>query len=628
MVCKACGAVNPDGTKYCKICASPFDSDAPEVYQSPKYVTPPATEEPAQPGKDGWGFVRAPRWPKPEFDAGSITEEDLSAFEQEQASPEAQQQDYTGYAPRHFIPSVGENDTASPVGHAPSRFSTAAGRPAEYRNNADDYDYTGETIPPPRATVYSMNDEEGDYSPVAPRLNTAPIPYRTREQAAKTPDYGFTDHRTKKSHSRHRTVGVHSRSNMKNTLFWVAAGFLAVVVVVLLLSLFTRNSGGIGAFISGIFSSSPITRDAVVEASKTDDGQPAYAITIYARNGSTVRFTAGTTQKDFPVTNGKIGVRIAEAMWIPQEPVDSSPVQVTPDFKVISEDGTTTQVEMDPIPITVPSLTMTITSPQSANVTTDSGKIQVTGTLSDPGAMAYINDQECTVDADGNFNGTYSLTQTGVQTVSIEGRKAGFVTAKSTLTVDSSAEATTIALAEGATLRGSAESFTVNGTMESGSTITVTGDVVGEAVVDSAAGTFSFTANTPEVGKYSAVVTATKNGVSSTKEFHLEHAPDLDTYAQGAHAMDYARIVAAPTHSQAYKCVGTIEEIIQDGETILAKMDVGSGNLIVFEYHPNYPSAATVAVGDGKTYSVFAYPNGKHEASGLPLMYAWFIMKS
>ncbi|MEL7610105.1 MAG: hypothetical protein AAGU74_11455 [Bacillota bacterium] len=627
MVCKACGAVNPEGTKFCKICASSFESDSPEVYQSPKYVTPPAAEEPAQPGKDGWGFVRAPKWPKPEFKADSITEEDLSAFEQDHDVPASEQQDYTGYSPRHFIPSVEEDDSAPSRGNAPSRFSTAAGRASQRRDPADHYDDSNETAAPSRATVYSMNDEEGDYSPVAPKLNTAPVPYRTRQQAAKAPDYGYTDHRSRKAPSRRRPA-ARSRSNMRNTLFWAAAGVLGVVVIVLLLSLFTRNSGGIGAFISGIFSSSPVTRNAVVEPSKTEDGQPAYAITIYARNGSTVRFTAGTTQKDFPVTNGKIGVRIAEAMWIPQEPVDASPVMVTPDFKVISEDGTITPVEIDPIAIAVPSLTMTITSPQSSSVTTDSGKIQVAGTLSDPGAKAYINDQECTVDASGNFTGSYTLTQTGPQTVTIEGRKAGYVTARSTLTVDNSAAATTIALAEGGTLRGTAETFTVKGTMEPGSTITVTGDVTGEPVVDSAAGTFSFTANTPNVGQYSAVVTATKDGVSSTKEFHLEHAPDLDTYAQGAHAMDYARIVAAPTHSQAYKCVGTIEEIIEDGETILAKMDVGSGNMVVIEYHPNYPSAATIEVGDGKTYSIFAYPNGKHEASGLPLVYAWFVLKS
>ena len=212
-----------------------------------------------------------------------------------------------------------------------------------------------------------------------------------------------------------------------------------------------------------------------------------------------------------------------------------------------------------------------------------------------------------------------------------EGRKSGCVIGRQTVSVTLAqgtpvAESSTIALAEGATLRSKGDTLTVNGTMTPGSTVTATGDVTGNVNVDSATGTFSFTASTPETGKqYSVTVTATKDGKSTTKNFHIERAPDYKAYVEGAWRMDYSSIVAAPNQSQAYACKGTIVEIIESSnEKVLAKMDVGSGNLVVIEYHPAYETAGTLAVSDN-SYTIYAYPNGLYESSGLPLMYAWFV---
>jgi hypothetical protein len=195
------------------------------------------------------------------------------------------------------------------------------------------------------------------------------------------------------------------------------------------------------------------------------------------------------------------------------------------------------------------------------------------------------------------------------------------------LSVEYSKAAAAVGLAEGGELRGKTDTWTVNCIMEPGSSVSVTVDVTGTPVVDSAAGTFSFTANTPQAGQYSATVSVTKDGKTAAKTFLLERAPDFNTYVAGAHLMDYARIKEAPTHDQAYQCKGTIEEIIESDEmgNYLAKMDVGGGNILVIEYHGVYSSAGSLAA-DNRTYTIYAEPNGVHEESGLPKMYAWFVL--
>ena len=86
MKCKVCGAYNEDYLEYCEKCAAPLtadnESEKPEEVQQPEneqnkgqdyqsYVASTGETPPA------WGFVKAPNWPKPEFDADTVSEEDV-----------------------------------------------------------------------------------------------------------------------------------------------------------------------------------------------------------------------------------------------------------------------------------------------------------------------------------------------------------------------------------------------------------------------------------------------------------------------------------------------------------------------------------------------------------------------
>lgn len=589
MICKVCGAYNEDFLESCSICASPLEQESKE--------TEPEKQE--EDSHSSWGFVRAPKWPKPDFSASAVSEDDIPPINAGSVSSGNTGQIYSRFKPQGFSYSNEEYyDEDSCEDHDYSEPLESERPETEKRNK-----------------VYSLSDGDEEYPPADSVRTYARM--RTRREEKPYYPKEFDDR----------------GDSMKTMLFWIASGILVILIAVFGFVYINKNHGGsLGAFFSTVFAGNPVLKEPeVVPAASETTGEPGYNITVFAKNGSTVRFIAGEIEKDIPITSSNsVTLFIPQAIWIPQEPVDSSTVTVTPDIKVIDKEGKETPLEMTPISINVPDIGITVTTPQMSSVTTDSPKIEIKGTVTDSAAKVFVNDVQFAVDETGNFTGTYTLAGAGSHELIIEARKDGCRIGRTAINVEYSAAAAAVGLAEGAELRGKTDTWTVKCTMEAGSSVSVTGDVTGTPVVDSAAGTFSFTANTPQPGRYSATVSVTKDGKTATKTFLLERAPDYESYTRGAHKMDYARIKEAPTHKQAYKCVGTIEEIIESDElgNYLAKMDVGDGNILVIEYHGVYSTAGSMAVGDGRTYTIFAEPNGIHEETGLPKMYAWFVLAS
>ena len=169
-----------------------------------------------------------------------------------------------------------------------------------------------------------------------------------------------------------------------------------------------------------------------------------------------------------------------------------------------------------------------------------------------------------------------------------------------------------------------ASTMTVNGTMETGASISVSGvELEGAVTQDSNAGTFSFTVKTANVGVYEAVITATKGDAVRTSTVYLEHQPDRDSYMKGVYKMNYNNIKQYPTHKQGYKIVGKVTEVIQSTPYVKARIQTSDGDMI-FCY---YSGVAAIEARDGKTYELYGDPYGTDDASGLPQLHAWFILK-
>ena len=610
MRCKVCGAYNEDYLEFCENCAAPLEPDAAQN-DSTGFST---ADEGTQGEPSAWGFVRSPNWPKPDFDANTVSEQDVpeNYLNRFNPRPAAGQAVETQPAQQPAAPYKAEaTEKSAPV----SRFNASDPSPA--RRAAP---VCGPSV-----------DDEAVMEPVAPvKRKAEPKP----QKAESFPDYGYANKRNRKSRSKNSIV------------FFAAAGVLVLLIAVFGIALLTKGTGPI---FGGLFSKSNITKQATITEDTSDPTNKQYSITVYAKNGSRIRFTAGSLVRDddsMLVTDGKKSMMVSEDVFIPAEPVDAATVDVYPDIVVIGKDGTEEKVEfLTPIVISLPSIDLTLTSPASP-FETSTPDVAVSGTVGDTTASVFMGEQQLTVDETGSFTGTYTLNAEGSSTIVVEARKNGYQIARQTIDVTYTATTTggtsttggtttqaaavtgtpSFNFAEDQPRRTTAESLTVTGTVQSGATLSVAGvELNGQVTIDSTKGTFTFTVKMPEIGLYTATVTSNLNGTAGTRTVYLErnHA-DKDAYIEGAHILDYQYIMDAPHHDQAYELIGKVTEVIQASPFVIAKITTDKGDLLIYYYS----GIASVDVNDGKTYYVYGDPNGKDSASGLPIIYAWYIKKS
>ncbi len=81
MKCKVCGTVNEDYLEYCENCAAllPVDEVEEVAEEAAVEVIEERTAEEIYESRKGWTFVAAPSWRKVEFDANTVTEDDIPA---------------------------------------------------------------------------------------------------------------------------------------------------------------------------------------------------------------------------------------------------------------------------------------------------------------------------------------------------------------------------------------------------------------------------------------------------------------------------------------------------------------------------------------------------------------------
>ncbi len=607
MRCKVCGAYNEDYLEFCENCAAPLEPDA--ATNGPTGFSSAGGGDQGEPS--AWGFVRSPNWPKPDFDANTVSEQDipeayLNRFEPRLAG--AAQEDAEPAVDKPVTRVQSEPVTETPV----PRFN--ASEPSPIRRAA------------PVCGPAAESEPEGE--PALPAVRKEP---KKPQRADSFKDYGYAGKRkSRKFHGSKNPV-----------VFYAAAGVLVLLIVVFAIALLTKGSGPI---FGGLFSKSNITKQATIAPDTSDPSNNRYLITVYAKTGSRLRFTAGSLVKDgddLIVTDGKKSMIVDQEIFIPAEPVDGATLEIYPDIVVVGKDGTEEKVEFtEPIVITVPSIGLTLTSPASPLETT-TPDITVSGTVDDNTASVFVGDNQFTVDETGGFSGTYTLSAEGPGTITVEARKNGYQIARQTINVNYTAPATTggnggatqpvsavtgtpsFDFADDQSRRTTEATLTVKGTAQSGAALSVTGVDLSNPVTVNSDGTFSFTAKMDEVGLYTATVSSNLNGSVGTRTIYLERShADRNAYIEGAHALDYQYLVDAPNHKQAYELVGKVAEVIQTSPFVIAKVTTTDGD-VLFYY---YSGIASVEVGDGKTYEVYGDPNGK-DANGIPILYAWYIYK-
>ena len=338
MICKVCGTNNEDYLEYCKKCSAPLHgSDNADN----------GAEAPASPRS----FVRSPVWAKPEFNANTISENDIPAdflngkaeetVQPAQPAQPVQQPRQSAVQSGPVCPKcgarliegqrfcnscgarIGDAVSAAAVSAASSAWSGSYSTPQQpsksgikYADPIDDrmfsYDYT--------ETDDRRSKRAGGNKKAAP----------AQRPVSRTAPRASAPRKSQPSRRRRSSLNIKLLAMILGGILLLGAIVFGVIKLV---------SGGIGS------GKSSVTGEAKIEETTTASGDKAYNITVYAKKKSIVRFEGGSIVKEEPISGKSVTFGIPEQLWIPSEPVDPDELTadgylaVTPNITVINKKG-------------------------------------------------------------------------------------------------------------------------------------------------------------------------------------------------------------------------------------------------------------------------------------------------
>ena len=177
-----------------------------------------------------------------------------------------------------------------------------------------------------------------------------------------------------------------------------------------------------------------------------DKGVPSISVKMVARPGDTLTIvlpnqddyvTQNTTGSDQPYQ-----LTIPKSCFFPNTPLTDSVYTVTPQILVAHADGTQDALQVDSFDITFPTLQLELIEPAQATIpeegimASEGNEIMLKGKVDDHTVTVTINGQPVTnMYEGGNFEYVYSLAGEDAETVTIEANKANCVSTSYAFTV-------------------------------------------------------------------------------------------------------------------------------------------------------------------------------------------------
>lgn len=654
MICKECGAYNPDHATYCKVCAANLkgepEAEAPET---PVVEDPQPTKRFSRPS---WVVPeQAKKVEKPVKEAVEETEDLLDEVEEVVEEPVE-------------IPEkkpVVKARPAKPVEEEPDYDDDD---PDAYETKSDRPIWTP-THPVKRAKpVVQEEDEDEDEEENEPEVEDDDTIYND-EEALDQDDDSFEYEPTPPK-----------RKNTKkknNTLFTVLLISIIVVIVLILVAggLYLLNK--IGVLKCGT-PAKPVTGDQTVTAEPanpagTPEAQPdekvATLLEYVDETGKdyvaiTVLVPAhGTLTIDFPhqpdhkATNDKDiayprRVNIPVEIFYPNTPLETSTREIKPYITVTTAEGNTYQVECPSFTKTFPPLTINLTSPiakeDGSIMAAEGNVVHLEGTVDDFDVTLTINGVATNVYEGGVFMQDYNMTGTGSETIELVATKNNFVTASKTLTVDPYVFVPDPMVLEVkddvASLRADKSGkLTVTGTTLPGATLSATSDdttrvLCGTVTVD-ADGKFSFgiTMDSSFYGISTITLNGSKEGAEdgSTTFVVSRSYADKDAFIK-AYGKKYKEVNRGITmqelladlgtyagNTYGFRIIGNVNEVINDGDKTYVKMTIAKTNEIV--YVRNMSSKWAPQDNIGGKYRIYCNLVGTYQDTGCAEFIGWFV---
>lgn len=596
MKCNKCGYDNPDYSEYCDNCGAQLGARQDSGKSNPT-----------------WGFVKAPRWPEPDFSADTVSENDVPT-EYLGESPAKQQSNDSGTPSDGFAPKDGGSNRRIP--------DDSFGK-----GGLDDSDI-GDDISDNQGEQAARDEKRLHFAPLKKRSDT--------KRANRSDDYDDDDDDDDDIQTLdgddNQNAGRSRLSSVQLRRLILIVGVIAAAAIIAIIIWAVLAKGGSGGGGSGTKGTNTIIVN--------PDDPTAYFVTVYADEGKTLVYvTSNGTRQEVAVTDrGYVKFNVFIASLMPTEPVDGAVYMATPQVFIKNDDGTETQIPMDSIALDIPALEITFDG--EADVTAVDGKTTITGKITQIDAEVTVGGIVVSVNEDGTFAQEITFEEEGVHDVTVEAKLGGYQIARQTyhVTVETPAPPVVSDVIQMPWEYGdatysqravhSALTHEVRGKIPEGYTLTAKCTSTNIRAISTptvaADGTFRFTVTFDETtdGDFVINLTATApDGTESTRDVHIQRQPDYQTYVAGAaQGGTYAEM--STDSGRWFRISGTITEIVSTGECIIAKLQLADGNILVLHYYNHYGSAHAVEVGQTYT-SIYGRPRGLDE-NGDPWVFVWF----
>ena len=652
MICKECGAYNPDHATYCKVCAA-------NLKDEPEAEAPVVSEEDSQPTKR---FSR-PSWivpgqSKETEDVISETAEEITDRVDDTVEKAVSDAEETVNDVEEKV--LDDVKEAEETVEEETRFAwtPVPGRNASVQNE-EPSEPEASDAEAPEEDFY--NDEEAlgeeeesfEYEPTPPK----------RKQAKKK----------------------------QSTLFTVLLIAIIVVIIGALVAFglwFLKNKGVLKcdnqATDADTSSSRPVDPDntdpnpgatntpapagldeknAELIETVDEDGIERVHITVMIPSNGTVTI-AFPNQPDYTWTNTEDKtvprkVKIPVEVFYPGTPLEQETMTFTPDVKITTAEGTEYKINCPSFTRTFPKLNITVSAPVADEngmiMAPESNTISIQGTIDDPNPTLLVNGKQETVYSGGVFMFDYSMspdaTEDTEETVTIVASKANCVSDTKEITIHAYKfvpEPMTLEVkSDLASLRADKSGkLIVTGKTLPGATLTAASDnstnvLCGSVTVDGD-GNFSFqvTMDPSFYGLSVITLDATKEGCEdgsvkftvmrglADKNEFVKHYLKTKTYREvkekGENAISIAELLANPAQyagsTYGIRITATVVETNTVGDDTIVKMTIAKTNEVVYVHALSTVWQHNV----GSMYNVYCNFIGSFEDTGCAEFYGWF----
>ena len=666
MICKECGAYNPDHATYCKVCAANLKGE--QTVESHE-----VREDDPQPTKR---FSR-PSWVVPEQTgkASETIKEEVEAFNQAEEKAETVEevvseiQEETEEVQNEVEEQEEEIWTPAPAKHVAKRREVV-----EEDDEDEDEDDEDEDLPDDEDETQDVyNDEEMldqdddsfEYEPTPPKRKT--------------------------------------KKKKNNTLFTILLIAIIVVIVCILVAggLFLLSTKGVLKCTGNSFSAltncfgakksttvttpapdddpnatsgtpsdpkntQPTETDATLEEYTSDEGVDMIGITVLVPSKATITIDF-PHQKDWVKTNNEdvaklFKANVEAAVFYRNEPIENAEQEFTPSIKLETQDGSVYDINCPSFTRTFSPLSITLTAPianeDGTIMAAENNVVHIEGKVNeDTGVTMMINDQETKVYEGGVFMYDYTMTGTEKEDIVLTASKNNFVSASTKISVDPYVfvpEKMTLEVKDDiASLRAdNSGKLTVTGTTLPGATLTAASDnqdsvFCGTVTVD-ADGKFSFqvTMDTAFYGISTITLDATKEGAEDgSTTFVVSRAyKDYDEFKKAYRkaggyreingsdkkvTISIPEMLANPTvyatNNYGYRIFATVQEVIEEEDAMYVKMTAAKTNEVI--YVKNMSAKWMPKDNIGSKYCMYCNYIGTYKDTDSILLIGWFCVK-